>query len=375
MRTASDDGILHLSLPVDQHWSRSLLPGIARFIRSETPLSLLNHGSAGLVPALENGSTVPAGFLGALYDPDHPVIAILQRRRIAAVNISSRCRPEGVASVLHDDYAIGRMAAEHLARFGERSFLYLGLGKDHLSQDRLAGFQNYIRENVSSQRVKVIIAQREHLDRELARVKLPAAAFCAVDGRSRAMAQRAERLGIKIPEQFAIVGVDNDLFECEMTRTPLSSIELRFEELGYRAAEQFWKIYRGAPIPDEPVRITPSHVEVRLSTDFRAIEDEVVRAAMRLIEQPTDEKLSVADVATAVGFSRRALEKRFRKSTGKTIFSEINRVRMERARGLVEDTNLSTEAIAERIGLADSRRFVRLFKERFGKTPFAYRRR
>ena len=177
-----------------------------------------------------------------------------------------------------------------------------------------------------------------------------------------------------MPDELAILGVDNDPFECELTRIPLSSIELRFEELGYRAAEWLWALYRAESVRKEPLLLGPSHVEVRLSTDYLAVEDPVVGDALRFIRQPQPGHLTVAAVAAGIGISRRVLEKRFRRATGRTVFTEIHDSRMERARRLVEETNLSLDVISERIGLADTKRFANLFKERFGKTPGGWRR-
>jgi LacI family transcriptional regulator len=375
MRTEGDDGILHLYLPRNQYWARSMLPGVARFVRTETPLAMINHSEEGLLAELTKPAQRPAGFLGLALIRDKALLKMLRGRQIPSVNISSQNPPRGMNSVIHDDHAIGQMAGMHLGQLGKRSFGYVGTVAGRLSTERLAGFREGLRQTEVAGRISVFDGQPEDLERWVEGLPLPAAVFCANDGRARAVAQRVERLGIKVPDEMAILGVDNDPFECDLTRIPLSSIELRFEELGYRAAQRVWALYCGEPLSKEPLLLEPSHVEVRLSTDYLAVEDPVVRNALRFIRQPQPGQLTVAAVAAGIGVSRRVLEKHFRQATGRTVHGEIHDFRMERALRLVEETNLPVVAISERIGLADTKRFVKLFKERYGKTPFVWRRR
>jgi LacI family transcriptional regulator len=374
MRTQGDDGILHLFLPRNQYWARSMLPGIARFVRSESPLYIMNHGEDGVLRELSRGDVRPAAFLGVIQKSDKLLLRLLKRAQIPTVNISNRQPPPGLETVIHDDPAIGAMAAGHLAGLENRHFGYVGLGQTGLSAGRLTGLRGELTALGLGDEVSEFDGLPHEMEHWLAKLPLPAAVFCAADGRARALAQRAERLGISVPDQLAILGVDNDPFECDLTRIPLSSIELRFEELGYRAAQRAWALYCGEPVRKEPLLLAPSHVEIRLSTDYMAVEDPVVREALRFIRQPQPGQLTVAAVAAGIDVSRRVLEKRFRRATGRTVFTEIHESRLERARRLVEETSLPVETISDRIGLADTSRFIKLFKERFGKTPTAWRR-
>jgi LacI family transcriptional regulator len=333
---------------------------------------VINHGEGTVVEALRRARPAPAAFLGYA-GAEGELSDWLRDWGGPAVNIGGRHRPPGMVSVVHDDEAIGRMAAEHLLEARERRYAFLGMGRDRISEGRFHGFREHLLEAGLPEPDRSN-SQGEELDDWIRALPRPAALFCGDDLRARAAAQRAERFGIQVPGEFSILGVDNDPFECEMTRIPLSSIQLRFEELGRRAAETAWELYRGNGPGQEEIRVLPSHVEVRLSTDYLAVEDGVVRVAMRTLRQWKEGGWTVAELAETVGVSRRVLEKRFRKAAGRTVFDEIHRERMERARHLVEETNLPVEHISERIGLADHRRFVRLFKERYGATPFAYRR-
>ena len=334
---------------------------------------MVNHSNEGLLPELRGATRRPAGFLGLISRRDGELLRLLWQRQIPAVNLSSRNPPDQIDSAIHDDQAIGRMAAEHLARMGERSYGFVGLGENSLSANRLSGFRDGLSGAGVRSQVSVFGSDTEDLESWIAGLSLPAALFCANDARARAVAQRVERLGVEVPDELAILGVDNDPVECQLTRIPLSSIGLRFEELGYHAAERLWALYCGEPVRGEPLLFNPSHVEVRLSTDSLAVADAVVGDALRLIRQPQPGHLTVADVAAGIGVSRRVLEKRFRRTTGRTVFTEIHACRMERARRLVEETHLSLDAISERIGLSDTKRFAKLFKEYFGKTPLRWR--
>lgn len=371
---SADDGSLHVFLPVNQFWARSLLPGIARFIRAETPFFILNHSRDQLLEMMKTTQPRPAAFMSAIGSADHGLLKLLTERGIPAVNVSGRGLQQGIDSVVHDDWAIGVMAAEHLSQLGERHYFFMGLGDVEFAHKRYEGFRAKLKMLGVTAEVERFDGPTPEIDAWLKALPLPAAVFCAVDARARALALRAERLGIYVPDQLAILGVDNDPFECELTRIPLSSIHLRFEELGYRAAQRVYELYCGQEPLAQPVWLPPSHVEVRHSTDYLAVDDPVVSRAIRFIRQPHLEPISVSTVAVHLGISRRSLEKRFRKATADTVFAEIHTARMERARRLLTHTRLPVDTIAARIGLVDTRRFVRLFKQQFGSTPFVFRR-
>ena len=144
MRTR-DDQLLHLFLPRSPHWSRSVLPGITEFVRRETPWSVLNHGEATVVEALRRARPAPAAFVGYV-GTEGGLSDWLRDWGGPAINLGGRHRPSGLVSVVHDDEAIGRMAAEHLLEARERRYAFLGLGRNRISEGRFQGFRERLLE-------------------------------------------------------------------------------------------------------------------------------------------------------------------------------------------------------------------------------------
>jgi LacI family transcriptional regulator len=173
---------------------------------------------------------------------------------------------------------------------------------------------------------------------------------------------------------MAVVGVDNDELLCELADPPLSSVALNANAGGYRAAALLDRMMRGRL--RKPVRLTvePLHVVTRRSTDMVALEDSVVASALHFIHDHAGQPIDVADVVEHVLVSRRALEIRFKKVTGRTLLGELRRVRLERARRLLQETDLSLSRVASAAGFSSEVYLTQVFRQELGETPARYRR-
>jgi LacI family transcriptional regulator len=183
---------------------------------------------------------------------------------------------------------------------------------------------------------------------------------------------------LNVPEDVAIVGVDNDDLLCELSRPSLSSVAVPSEEVGYRAAEMLDGLLRGKPPARRPVLLPPRGVVARQSSDVLAIEDPEVAAAVRFIRGArsggTPRPLATSDVMESVAVCRRTLERRFRQCLSRGIGDEIRRVRLDRAKRLLCDTDLPMSAVAEASGFADGKHLSVSFRRALDLTPSAYRR-
>ena len=370
---AETDGHVHLNL-YHQHWTRSILPGITPKLRLFSDYSLLNHSTDYLLQLFQQSGPRPAGFIGVIYQEDTALRTILAERKIPAVNISSARPPVEIPVVCVDNRAVGRMAAEHLMELGPRQFAFLDVGENRLSQLRFEGFRDRIQETFPKAEVPRLGGGEEIFRPQLMALPRPAALFCATDNRARAAAKVALSLGLKIPADLAILGVDNDPFECEMTRVPLSSVAIPFEKIGAKAMEVLLTLIKGEVPSMHTIEIPPSGVVTRLSSDPMVFEDELVNRAVRFARQPQSHTINVAMIAEALGISRRTLETRFRKAGAGTVHSMIHEIRIQRAATLLKETRLTVAQIAREVGILDLSRFSQLFQKRFGTTPGQYRK-
>jgi LacI family transcriptional regulator len=181
-------------------------------------------------------------------------------------------------------------------------------------------------------------------------------------------------LRIKVPEEVALIGADNDEPICRISYPPLSSVIINDHQRGYEAAALLARMMNGEPAPADPVYIEPSGVATRASSDIMAIDDAAVVTALRFLRERACERINVAAVVDEVPLSRSVLERRFRKIVGRSINSEIVRLRINKAIELLTDTALELKVIAQRAGFGTQSYMNAVFQQKVGKTPGSFRR-
>ena len=282
-------------------------------------------------------------------------------------------RQAHLPSVVPDDAAVGKMAFDYFRERGFHSFGFCGHPTASWSRVRGKAFETECRKNhfhVAS------VAASDRVPNEWVRsLPRPCAVLCANDRYAWHVIDICRENDIAVPEEIAVLGVDNDVLLTKMVRPTLSSIELRAEGVGFAAAKMLDDLLNGRRAPREPLELPPSGVITRHSTDILSIEDEVVAEAVRFIRERASSLISVKDVLTEVAMSRRNLERRFRRSMRHSLLEEIRRVHLDRAAKLLRETDLGIPSVAEQSGFASHVRFSTVFREKMGTTPTSYRRR
>lgn len=328
----------------------------------------------------------PDGVLGHVYDPE--LAAALQEWGGPFVNTTLTLPDLVVPVVDADQVAVGEMAAEYLLGLGFRQFGFYGNPWATFSLQREEGFRHGLKRAgfeastcyadylpMRPARASWVAADAE-LSAWLQSLPKPAAVFCCHDVPARDVAEACTTLGLRVPEEIAILGVDNDRFECEITRPTLSSIALPMREIGRQAAGLLAQSMASNETTASPtvIAIPPVHVVARRSTDLRAVRDPSVRRALAFLQDHFTESVGVGETAQAAGLSRRQLERRFRDALGRTILSEIHRLRVDAAMKLLAETELKIEAVATRSGFSSARQMAEVFRRTLGKPPSACRR-
>jgi len=299
------------------------------------------------------------------------------------VAIETRRLDPSICQVVSADLDIGRMGARTLTGLGLRHFAYCGLQGLQFSDDREAGFRQEV-EN-AGYRAEVYSTSRQNLGqswyvelkqlaRWLADLPKPAGLLACNDDRARVVAESCQMQGIRVPDEVAILGVDNDEQVCRSANPPLSSIALATERGGYEAAALLACLMSGRTPPARVVIVQPTHVVPRQSTDILAIEDLRMVRALRFIRDNSHRNLRVTDLVTAAGVSRRALQDRFIKELGRTPTEEMHRCRVDRIARLLVETNMTIGEIATACGFEVDAHIARFFSRRTGMTPLAYRK-
>ena len=300
------------------------------------------------------------------------------------VDVAGAYRMADFATVTNDDETTGRRAGEYLASCGFRRFAYCGVAGTGWSARRLSGFQAAVRRIDPAPAVfEESLPWWETLDTSgrlrswLSGLRRPVGIFASNDTAGLKLADLCRDLGIQVPDSLAILGVDNEDILCEMTSPTLSSIELDCESIGYRAAALLEELKEAGGRSRASCRsliVPPKDVMERESTRVFASEDPIVEKAMRYIRFHGTSRVTVGSIIAAIPASRRSLETRFKKATGRTLRAEIVRVRLAHARALLRTTTLTVGDVAAECGFGSAQRFHEAFRETEGISPGRYRR-
>ncbi|MEM1213919.1 MAG: substrate-binding domain-containing protein, partial [Planctomycetota bacterium] len=323
------------------------------------------------VPRLEPDT---AGIIAHAHTPK--LFEALSRCGVPFVNTSAMASARAEAAVVPDNAAIGRMAAESMLGLGHRRLLTLAITPWSYSLERVAAFHE-VAEAAGARVRRRVFRSWARAEREIAEVLAEAATplgvFASSDGMAVFVVRQCLALGLAIPEQVAVLGVDNDTLTTRMVSPTISSIEVPWEKLGFEAAAMLDRQTRGQPIGPGPVTISPTRVITRQSTDSVAIADREVAQAVRFIREHVGEAVTIQQVLDHVPVSRRALERRFKVALGRTLQTHITHVRLEQAKRMLTDTNYPMPEIARRCGFSEPGYFATVFKSHTGQSPTAFR--
>jgi len=199
--------------------------------------------------------------------------------------------------------------------------------------------------------------------------------FASHDSQGVQLSEYCRHLGLRVPDEVAIVGADDDDLLCDLARPSLSSIALPGERIGHEAARMLEQLMAHERLAARQVVLPPVRLVVRASSDMQALPDADVAAAVRYIRDHAHQPIDVRDLLAAVPVSRRSLERRFRRHLDRGIWEEIRRSHLERAKTLLADTDLPMSVVAQRSGFSDSRQLSIAFRQATGGTPTEFRRR
>ncbi|HPA17556.1 MAG TPA: DNA-binding transcriptional regulator [Verrucomicrobiae bacterium] len=288
-------------------------------------------------------------------------------------------------AVAPDDAMIGAWAANHLMECGFTHFAYCGIrqrGPDPWSQVRFDSFRQRLRERGFScfQYTGRQISARHWtgmlraLADWLRGLPTPVGIMACNDWRARHVLEAARQLNRRVPEDIAVIGVDNDELTCDMADPPLSSIAPPTRELGYQAARLLDKLMSGDHRRPSDVVIPPASVRPRQSSDLFAVKEPMVHRAIRFIRDHAYESIGAPEAARAAGASRATLDNCFQRVLGRTVHAEIKRTRVLMAWDLLLATRLSLQDIAQRTGFRSAQYFCYAFRRETGKSPGMVRR-
>ena len=376
----------HIALLVETSLAsgRDILAGISRYVREHAPWSLY-HEAHGLTDSPPSWLKVWRG---------DGIIARVQSTEMAEVIRSTEAPVVDVLGVagdatfplVHvDNRAIGRMAAEHFRERGLRRFGYFGLKEENWSSERFEGFRDAVADLTpevalweSSRHSDDSMPWESQVDSiaEWAKaLQRPSGIFLASDQLGPKLLEACRRANLRVPDQIAVVGVDNDETLCEVCAPPLSSIDANHQAVGYEAAGLLAGLLKGSRAPKHPVLVKPRQIVSRLSTNMLAVDDSAIASALRFIRDRGHEGIQVIDVARHAGLSRSVLQRRFRAMLSRSVHDEILTAKIKRAEQLLLGSRLPLATVAIRAGFNHLEYMGAVLKARTGMTPGEVRNR
>lgn len=300
------------------------------------------------------------------------------------VNLSGAIADTGLPRVCVDYRRIGTMAAEHLIARGFEELAYYGLRNVWYAQMIGKGFQQAAAEaNVpcsifqtasSFAATRTLHQHQERLDRWLRTLKTPIGVMASHDERARMITEACFELGLRVPHDVAVIGMNNDEIVCEFCEPSLTSISRNAELVGHEAAALLDRLLAGEPAPNHDIIIPPDGVIERASTDITVSSDPQIAAAIDYIRRHIAEPFTIDEIVRELRVSRRWLQYRFQQQMHCSPRDYINKRRIQHARDLlIRHPQMRMSDVAQACGFRDVRRFREAFLRITGHTPQDHR--
>jgi LacI family transcriptional regulator len=321
---------------------------------------------------------------GIIARVDSPQIAAaLRKTRLPVVDVSAERFVSEFPRVSVDNGAVSRLAAEHLLSKGFRNFAFVGDAHFLWARQRGDEFRRALGgagQTCRSFREVGRTAKHPGSDAEiraladwLATQPRPLGVFACYDGRAQLVLEACQLREWTVPDEIAVVGVDNDDVLCELCTPPLSSVLPNARKTGYEAAAMLARMMRGERLTSQTRYVQPVRVVERQSTDVVSVADRRVAQALRFIREHVGDRIDVSDVLRAVPMSRTLLEQKFKAALGHSPHREIVQQRIARARHLLVESEVSIAVVAELSGFDSASYLSVAFRRETGESPYAYR--
>ncbi len=378
-----------LLVETSRGYGRGLLQGIIHYARLHGPWSFYitpgdfeqalpameQWGGTGIIARIETPQVARAIRASGL-----PVVCLDYSPALAATGKMkwevSEVHPDPVASI--------NLAVDHLLQRAFKRLAFAGIADRIWSEQRQAaftrrmgeqGYPSFVYKPPKAKRDRQWGREQEILGDWLKGLPKPIGLVACNDDRGRQVLEAALAVGVLVPDEVAVVGIDNDEVLCELSMPPLSSVVLNTDRGGFETARLLDGLMAGRIRRPRKLVVEPLWVVTRQSTDALGIDDREVAAALRFIRQQRNRPLGVEDVLAQLHVSRRSLELRFQKALHRSVHQEIERVHLEWAKQLLTETDMSLPHIAQKSGFSTASYLGQVFRKRFGETPVRYRKR
>jgi len=366
-------------------YGRDILQGISSYIneRGHWMITLYERGILDAPPSwLKNWQG--DGLISRTANP--AALTILKRLSCRQVELLG----DGVerpAEVAEDEEAICRLAFEYFRNQGLKFYALYAYGNAWWVRLRVQTYINILKhegitchllEEKTSRRINLHPVWDERYEKPLIewlrRLPKPVGLMTLYDYQSALVIEACHKAKIAVPEEILVLGVDNDQHLCNLSSPSISSVDTNTVRIGYEAARLLDLKMSRKPLPPRPILVQPRDVVPRRSTDMIAIDDPDIVAALVFIRKNVFSRMTVTDIVRELAVSQSTLQRRFKKIFGRSLEQEIIRLRMNKAKELLRNTNHSVSVVAELSGFSGHDYFVKAFEHVLGMTPLRFRK-
>jgi LacI family transcriptional regulator len=370
-----------LDIETSRIYGRRILLGVSHYLLSTRPWSIyveqheIDTNSGGIVAKWKGD-----GIITRQATPD--TAKLLKKRRIAAIDLSNFQPPFGLPRIACADRSIGEMAASHFIERGFQNLSCCTYAGQYWSQQRRDGFfekakmvgaECSVFEQPFRTHAQLWDVDQKRLAEWLKELRKPVGILATNDLLGHHVLDACAHAELLVPEQIAVIGVDNDELLGGLCTPPLSSVIPDPERIGFEAAQWLERLMQGEPATAEVVEIAPLGIVTRQSTDISAVPNPEIARALQFIREHACDGTTVDAVINHLSVSRSWLERTFRNYVGRSPQAEIRRVQISRCKELMRMTNMSLDRIARLTGFKHPEYMRVVFKRETGETPGRFR--
>jgi len=373
-----------LLIETSREYARGLLEGIAAWNHEHGPWSF-NFQPLGL-------TQLPPDWLSQ-WDGDGILVRIDNKKMekavlatgLPAIDLRGALAHPEIHMIGVDNYKIAELAFRHLQEAGFRHFAFCGQPRrlNRFDDERCDFFSQFVKKAGSicsifpadniPQRGNRLENERIAISRWLQTLPIPTGLMACKDDRGLQVIDAARHIGRRIPDELAIISVDNDPYFCNMASPTMTSINTNSKQIGYYAAEMLSKMMKGGSVP-KFILLPPGGVIKRMSTDALAIDDKEDAEILRLLRQQALGGLTVEQLIKQLDTSRSTIERVVKKYLNRTPKAEMLRIQIEHSKNLLRQTSISIPIVAAQSGFRSTTYFVAAFSKYVGISPIRFRK-
>ncbi|MEN8128480.1 MAG: DNA-binding transcriptional regulator [Planctomycetota bacterium] len=376
---------LHIALLVNREsvYGQGIIRGVMSYVRPSKTWKV-SIGRLSLKDIHKMVALKPDGMIAEVFSPR--AAGILTDAGIPCIDVANVVGSSAIPKVCADSREVGRLAAAHFLERGFSNFAYIGGKTANFAKLRQCGFAERLREHGHECAVffkkldldfygsNVLGEGSKPLHQWLLSLSKPVAVFACNDAFALIVNETCRQLGLHVPHQVAILGVDNDEQYCQLETPATSSVVLPLRQIGFEGVRALEKLIHGTPHPPRLKALPPVEIILRESTNTIAFKNEKLSEAIQFIRDNAHRPISVDEVCRALYLSRRWLENNMKNQIGHSPLTEIHRVHVERAKTLLTHGGMTLPEIAMASGFRSPERMSILFKKLTGVSPSKYRK-